>query len=65
MDEFQTTLDNAIKSLMELSKVWNNMDWGSCPEDAFDRIAEKYPFHKDLNELIHDMIDWKESISEK
>jgi hypothetical protein len=50
--------------MMELSKNWESTDWGQQNPLLFEKITENYPFHKDLNELIHDLIEWKEKITQ-
>ncbi|AIQ38566.1 hypothetical protein R50345_30510 [Paenibacillus sp. FSL R5-0345] len=64
MEKFIKNIDGCIDSMTELNKAWKNTDWNQYDEDQFEKITENYPFHKDLAEIIQDLIKWKEKIKE-
>ena len=57
MEEFLKKLSEAIRAFSELSDVWNGLS-----EEEVQKVSEKYPFHKDFQELLHDMIEWRDSL---
>ncbi|MCF6094533.1 hypothetical protein L1765_11220 [Microaerobacter geothermalis] len=50
-------LSSTINSLSELSNIWDTLS-----EDQIEILQQKYPFHKDLKELIHDIIEWRSNL---
>lgn len=59
MDDFKRALDEAINSWAKLSEEWEKIE-----ETESDNLSNDYPFDKDFREVLHDLIDWRESIKE-
>ncbi|MFI8712835.1 hypothetical protein [Brevibacillus brevis] len=57
MDSFNQALDNAISAWIKLSEEWDKIE-----DTESDTLAEKYPFDKDFREVLHDLIEWRESL---
>ena len=57
VDEFKIALDKAIDSWLRLGAEWDKIE-----ESHSDKLSEKYPFDKDFREVLHDLMDWKESL---
>ncbi|GIP45061.1 hypothetical protein J45TS6_35200 [Paenibacillus sp. J45TS6] len=57
MDSFNQTLDDAISSWIKLSEEWEKIE-----NTESDMLSEKYPFDKDFREVLHDLIEWRESL---
>jgi hypothetical protein len=57
-DEFLRKVENLQKSLVELEEVWSKVDWSRVPA----QVAEHYPFHSDLNEMIMAVEKWTDMI---
>ncbi len=55
MEKLIDNITNVIKSMSEISSQWESLS-----EEEMTTLQEKYPFHKDLNELISDIIEWRE-----
>lgn len=57
MDKFNKALDDAIAACIKLSDEWEKIEASHS-----DELAEKYPFNKDLREVISDLLEWKEGL---
>lgn len=53
-EEFLDKVEELHKSLIGLKEVWSRMDWSRVPV----QVAEHYPFHCDLNEMIDAVEKW-------
>ncbi|EFM09525.1 conserved hypothetical protein [Paenibacillus curdlanolyticus YK9] len=59
MEKFKQALDDAINSWAKLSQEWEKN------EDVLaDVITEGYPFNKDFNEVLLDLINWRDQFLE-
>ncbi|MCZ8514392.1 hypothetical protein O9H85_18585 [Paenibacillus filicis] len=52
MDPFLKALNEVIQSWAELSKEWELIE-----PDYSDELSEGYPFNKDFNEIVHELIE--------
>ncbi|MDQ0902752.1 hypothetical protein [Paenibacillus sp. V4I7] len=58
MEPFLKALNQAISSWSELSREWELIE-----PNYSDKLSEGYPFNKDFNEVIHDLIEWREKLN--
>jgi len=58
MDKFNKALDEVISACSKLSEEWEKIEVAHS-----DQLAEKYPFDKDFEEVILDLVTWKEHIN--
>jgi hypothetical protein len=63
MEKIVASIDQCINSMIELHNVWKSTDWDEYSEEFFEKLTENYPFKKDLNELIIDLIEWREKLN--
>lgn len=56
-DHFKSKIEAIITLAIEMHNMWEKVD-----EKFDERIVKKYPFQKDLLEVIKDLIEWEESI---
>lgn len=60
MDKFKQALSEAVSSWSRLSDEWEKIE-----AKHSDKISANYPFNKDFREVLHDLIEWKESFNEE
>ncbi|MFC5647822.1 hypothetical protein ACFPYJ_01565 [Paenibacillus solisilvae] len=60
MDEFKKALDIAIDACIKLGEEWDKIE-----ESQSDKLSEQYPFNKDFREVLHDLLNWKESLNKE
>ncbi|EOO24861.1 hypothetical protein ICM_05880 [Bacillus cereus BAG1X2-3] len=58
MENFNKALDEVISTWIKLSDEWEKIELTHS-----DKLAEKYPFEKDFQEIILDLIEWKEHLN--
>ncbi|MDA2087856.1 hypothetical protein [Bacillus cereus group sp. BfR-BA-01323] len=58
MDKFNKTLDEVISACIKLSEEWEKIEVTHS-----DQLVEKYPFDKDFEEVILELVAWKEHIN--
>lgn len=60
MDEFRRRLYEASSALILLSAEFERIE-----ADQSDLLCEDYPFDKCLSEIVHDVLEWQESINKQ
>jgi hypothetical protein len=60
MEKFNKALGEVISACIKLSEEWENMETTHA-----NQLAEKYPFDKDFEEVILELVEWKEHINKQ
>ncbi|EOQ04689.1 hypothetical protein KOY_04864 [Bacillus cereus VDM021] len=58
MEKFNKALGEVISACIKLSEEWENIEITHA-----NQLAEKYPFDKDFEEVILELVEWKEHIN--
>ncbi|HHB1888847.1 TPA: hypothetical protein ACOQ40_005298 [Bacillus cereus] len=60
MEKFNKALDEVISACSKLSEEWEKIE-----ATHSDRLADKYPFDKDFEEVILELVAWKDHINKE
>ena len=58
MDQFNKALDDLIKAMNVLSEEWEKLD-----AQYSNELSENYPFEKDFQEVVSDVVYWRSTIN--
>ena len=58
MDQFNKALDDVTKAMNILSEEWEKID-----AQYSEHLSQNYPFEKEFQELICDVIHWKNTMN--
>ncbi|MBO7070521.1 MAG: hypothetical protein J6W09_04430 [Bacteroidales bacterium] len=58
--EFLNALERLCGTMCDVSRLWYELK-----EEDFTNAYDGYPFHKSLDDLIFNVIEWEEKVNEK